>query len=106
MRLGNPFILRTDFIKDLGVHIDRKLHFHRHVDFIVSHALKLLGLLLTLTFSFSTIDSLLILYFALVISKLEYAFVAWSSVTIADSNKLERVQKICIPLPEKIFSRH
>jgi hypothetical protein len=29
----------------------------------------------------------------LVISKLEYAPVAWSSVTITDSNKLERIQR-------------
>jgi hypothetical protein len=33
-RLGNSFILRTDCIKDLGVHTDCKLHFHHHVDFI------------------------------------------------------------------------
>jgi hypothetical protein len=58
-RLGNSFILRTDCIKDLGVHIDRKFNFHRHVDFVFPHALKLLGLIRTITFSFSTIDSLL-----------------------------------------------
>jgi hypothetical protein len=104
-RHRNYFILQTDYIKDLGVHIDCKLHF-RHVDFLVSHALKLLGLIRTITFSFSTIDSLLMLYFALVRSKLEYASVAWNSVTITDSNKLEPVQKKnCGPLPEKIFSR-
>jgi hypothetical protein len=31
------------------------------------------------------------LYFALVRSQLEYASVAWNSVTITDSNKLERI---------------
>jgi hypothetical protein len=65
--------------------------------------MKLLGLIRTLTFSFSTLDSLLILFFALVRSKLEYASVAWNSVTATDSNKLERVQKKCCPLPQKIF---
>jgi hypothetical protein len=46
-------ILRRDSIKDLGVHIDCKLHFH-HADFLYSYAMKLLGLIRTLTFSFST----------------------------------------------------
>jgi hypothetical protein len=39
-RLGNSPILRTDCIKDLGVHIDSKLHFHQHVDFLCSHTMK------------------------------------------------------------------
>jgi hypothetical protein len=34
-------------------------------------------------------------YFALVRSKLEYAFVAGNSVTNTDSNKLEQVQTFC-----------
>jgi hypothetical protein len=51
------------------------------------HALKLLGLIGAITFSFSTIDSLLMLYFALGGSKLEYGSVAWNSVMITDSNK-------------------
>jgi hypothetical protein len=86
-------ILRTDCIKDLGVYIDCKLHFHQHVDYLFCHAMKLLGLIHTLTFSFSTLNSLLMLFFALGKSKLEYASVAWNSVTATDSNKLERVRK-------------
>jgi hypothetical protein len=70
-RLGNSSILRADCIKDLGVHTDSKLHFHRHVDFLFSHTMKLLGLIRTITFSFSTLDSLLMLYIATVQSKLE-----------------------------------
>jgi hypothetical protein len=54
--------------------------------------LLFLGLIRTVTFSFSTLESLLILFFALVRSKLEYASVARNSVTVTDSNKLERVQ--------------
>jgi hypothetical protein len=43
------------------------------------------------------------LYFALVRSKLGYASVAWNSVTITDSNKLERMQKILQPFATKDF---
>jgi myo-inositol catabolism protein IolC len=65
--------------------------------------MKLLGLIRTLKFSFSTTDSLLMLYFALVRSNLEYASVAWNSVTITDSNKLERVQRKFAALCQKRF---
>jgi hypothetical protein len=43
----------------------------------------------TTTFSFSTLDNLLMLYFALVRFKLEYASVTWNSVMITVSNKPE-----------------
>jgi hypothetical protein len=101
--LENSFILRTDYIKDLGVHTGCKFHFHRHVDFLSSHALKLLGRIHTIIFSFSTIDSILMLHFTLVRSKLEYTSVAWNSVTVTDSNKLERVQKTFAALCQKRF---
>ncbi|PNF24361.1 hypothetical protein B7P43_G11030 [Cryptotermes secundus] len=92
-RLGNSVLLRADCIKDLGVYFDSKLYFHQHVNYLFLHALKLLGLIRNITFSFSTLDSLMTLYSALVRSKLEYASVVWNSVTNTDSNKLERIQR-------------
>jgi hypothetical protein len=71
-RLGNSFILRIDCIKDLGVLFDTKLHFHQHVDFLLSRTVKLLGLIRIITLYFSALDSLLMLYTILVRSKLEY----------------------------------
>jgi hypothetical protein len=92
-RLGNSPILRADCIKDLGVYIDSKLHFHQHVDFLFSHTMKLLGLIRTITFSFSTLDSLLMLYIAIVRSKLEYAALTGILSRIPTPNKLKRIQR-------------
>jgi hypothetical protein len=65
--------------------------------------MKLLGLIRVITFSFSTTDSLLMLYFALVRFKVENASVALISVTITDANKLERVQRKFAALCQKRF---
>jgi hypothetical protein len=49
--LGSSVILRTDCIKNFGVHIDCKFSFHRLVYFISSYALKLLGLIRKILFT-------------------------------------------------------
>jgi hypothetical protein len=68
----------------------------------------MLRLIPTITFSFSIIESLLMLYFVFVRSKLEYASVARNSVTVTDFNKLESTQRKFVPLCHnrflKIFS--
>jgi hypothetical protein len=84
---------RTDSIKDLGVFIDSELHFHNHVDYIFCQCIKLLGLVRAITFPFSSLGSLCMLYCTLIRSKLEYASVVWNSLTTTDANKLERIQR-------------
>jgi hypothetical protein len=46
-----------------------------------------------MTFKFSSLDCLCVLYFMLVRSKLEFASVVWNFVTSTDANKLERIQQ-------------
>jgi hypothetical protein len=89
----NSDILCTDCIKDLGDFLDSKLYFHQYADYIFSHTIKLLRLIQTITFSFSSLESLMMLCSSLVRSKLEYASVAWNSLTNTDSNKTERIKK-------------
>jgi hypothetical protein len=91
-KLSNNPILRSQFVKDLGVLLDSKFYFHHHVDCMSSQGLKILGLIRYITSSFSTPHSLSVLYTTLVRPKLEYASVAWNSITSTDSIKLERVQ--------------
>jgi hypothetical protein len=74
-KLCQSSMTRTDSIKDLGVFTDSKLRFHNHVDYIFSQCNKLMGLVFILTFSFSSLGRLYILYFTLIRSELEHAFV-------------------------------
>jgi hypothetical protein len=90
--VDNLLIVQADCVKDLGVMLDSKLHFHRHIDYLYSRALELLGLIRFITYNFSSLDCLQVLYTALVRSNLEYASVAWNYLTLADSNKLENIQ--------------
>jgi hypothetical protein len=82
IKLCESLITRTECIKDLGVLIDSKLHFHNRVDYIFSQTIRLLGLIRSVTFSFSSLQSLLMLYCTLVRTKLEYASVAWNFITL------------------------
>ena len=92
-KIHDSVITRTDIIKDHGVLLDSKLHFHAHVDYIFSQSLRTLGLIRTLTYIFSTLDCLLLLHSTLVRPKLEYASVVWNWVTSTDARKLERIQR-------------
>jgi hypothetical protein len=68
------FILWRDYVKDLGVCTDCKFYFHHHnADFLFSHAVKWLESIHSNIFFFSTVDSLPMLYFSFVRSKLECA---------------------------------
>jgi hypothetical protein len=86
--LGNAVITRTDCVKDLGVWLDNTLYFHHHVNYIFSVASKLVGLIISITYNFSSLDSIFF-YISLVLSKLEYVSIAWNNLTRTDSNKLK-----------------
>jgi hypothetical protein len=105
-KLCQSSFTRTDSIKDLGVFVDSKLRFHNHVDYIFSQCIKLLGLVRTLTFSFSYLDCLYMLYFTLIRSKLKYASVVWNYITTTDANKLKRIQQKFAALCHNRFLPH
>jgi hypothetical protein len=86
-------ITRAYSVKDLGVCLDSKLFFHDHIHFVFSQCIKLLGLIRSATFNYSTLECMFVLYLTLVRSKVEYASVVWNSITSTDANKLERIQQ-------------
>jgi hypothetical protein len=101
--LCESLVTRTEFLKDLGVQIDSKLHFAYHVDYIFSQAIRLFELIRRVTFSFSSLQSLLMLYYTLVRPKLEYASVACNSITSTNATKLERIQWKFVSLRHRRF---
>jgi hypothetical protein len=74
--------LLTDCVKGLGVMLDCKL------SFFVLHSQALLGLICCFIYHISSLGSLQVLCITLIHSKLEYAFVIWNMIILADSNKL------------------
>lgn len=55
-------VFPSDCIKDFGVHIDCKIYFQHHLDFIFSHVITLQRQICTITSSLSTTDSVM-MYF-------------------------------------------
>jgi hypothetical protein len=105
-KICDSSITRNETKKDLGVQLVSKLHFHAHVNYIFSQSVRTLGLIRTITYSFSTLDSLLILYLIRVRPRIEYASTVWNSIAATDAKKLERIQRKFVALCQNRFSTH
>jgi hypothetical protein len=55
--------------------------------------LTILGLIRSITYSFSSLECLYVLYFTLVRCQLEYASEVWNTITSTDAHILERIQQ-------------
>lgn len=94
MFVPNALNARISSVKDLWVLGDTELHFRNRVDRIAAQALSMLEPIRYNTPSFRTFESLIILNCAIV-RRPEFALasVACSSVTLADSSKIQRKEK-------------
>lgn len=100
---GRP-IERVSEIRDLGVIIDRKMNFNRHIEYVCNKANAALQFVKRQSFYFEK-DIIKILYFALVRSNLEFASVIWSPHYITHKKFVERTQKQIVMLLNGDFRR-
>jgi hypothetical protein len=96
-------LTHMDTINNLGAQIDSYLHFHTHVDYSFSQSVRMLGLLQNINYSFSTLESISILYLTPVRSKLEYASNVWNSIKSTDAKQLERIQQTLVAQGQNHF---
>jgi hypothetical protein len=64
-KLSQASITHTNSIVDMAVFLNSKLHFHDHVSYVFSHCIKLLDLVHSVNFTFSSLECMYIhvLYF-------------------------------------------
>lgn len=91
--IGDTMIGRVSVFKDLGVTFDSKLSFVQHISEVVQSSFRALGFIVRNTRDFSNSNTLKLLYYAFVRSKLEYASIVWSPFYAAHINALEQVQR-------------
>ena len=91
--IQNSTLSRVTQFRDLGVVFDGKMSFAAHIDATVNGAMRALGFIIRNSKHFDDLETVKLLYFAFVRSKLEYASVIWSPGYSIYSALLESVQR-------------
>lgn len=91
--LDSELLSRSNLTKDLGVIFDAEFSFVNHIHEIVSSALKMLGFIVRSCKEFLNITPIMVLYFAFVRSKLEYATIIWYPIYQCHVMSIESVQR-------------
>jgi len=91
--LENSELEEVKEFKDLGIITNHHLSWNAHIDYVVSKANRMLGLIKRTCKGLDDPKTLCTLYCSLVRSNLEYCSVVWSPYTKRNIDKLERVQR-------------
>ena len=91
--VNNSILTRTSSIRDLGVLFTSNFNFTQHIINICSSASRTLGFIIRICRPFHDILALKSLYFAFVVSKLEYASLIWYPYYASQALHLDRVQR-------------
>lgn len=93
-KIGGVILKRVEVVRDLGVILDPKLIFDKHIENITNNAFKNLGFVIRVCKHFTEISCIKLVYFAYVRSGLEYASSIWSPCYSIYKEKIERIQSI------------
>lgn len=91
--LDNVVIPTVSEIKDLGVYMDPALSFINHVQYICQQALKMVGFIIRNTKGFKSVECLLKLYNAYVLSRFDYCSIIWCPFYYVHVAAIEKVQR-------------
>lgn len=86
-------LIRVEEMRDLGVILDSKLTFSKHINAMVSKSFKTLGFIKRTCRFFKNEQTLSRLYCSFVRSQVEYASLVWDPILSNQCNQVERVQK-------------
>lgn len=92
-KLGTHALQRVSEFKDLGVHLDPKLSFVRHVEIVTAKAHGMLGFIKRICSNMSDPYALKSVYCAFVRSNLEFACVVWNPFYDNSTAAVESIQK-------------
>lgn len=92
-KYGDHIFKRVSEHKDLGVLIDRKLLFTRHIDMVASKATAALGFIKRFCYDISDVATLKSLYYDLSQSHLDYCSAIWSPRYKIHRDKIESIQR-------------
>lgn len=80
-------------VRDLGVTFTHNMSFNKHIDNIILKANQMLGFIRRWTKDLSSVNCILVLYFAYVRSQLEYAVPVWNPFYEVHIKRFEAIQK-------------
>ena len=92
-KISNAVLDMTELFKDLGVWFAPRLSFSSHIDMKAAEASKFYGFIVRNCKSFSNLNTLKLLYFSYVRSRLEYAALVWKPYYNNKKTAIENVQR-------------
>ena len=100
-KLGGIDLIQSEVEKDLGIHVDANLKFHKHSAVV---AKKARGILAVIKRTFTCLDAKIVarLYKAIVRPTLEYGNCIWGPFFEGDKNMLEKIQRRATKLVENL----
>jgi hypothetical protein len=91
--IKNEKLANVECVRDLGVTLDRGITFKDHTTEVIRKAKRTLGFIIRNSKNFKNIQTLTVLYFAIVRSNLEFASLIWNPYSATLSEDLEKIQK-------------